>query len=156
VQTAQLVKQQWQAIGVETEIASFGAGTIQQSVIRPRDYEILLFGEILPAEPDPYPFWHSTQTRSPGLNFALFQDKEVDKLLEKARKTANPDDRRALYQQFQERILELKPAIILYRPYYLFAQKSRVRGVDIKYGDLPASRFNNVEAWHVRVKRVWN
>ncbi len=156
VRTAEIVQQQWQAIGVETEIQHFGAGTIQQSVVRPRDYEILLFGEILNPQPDPYPFWHSTQTRNPGLNFALFKNAEVDKLLEEARKTINDDERREKYQQFQGKILDLKPALILYRPYYLFATKDDVHGIDLKYSGLPSDRFNNIESWHVRTKRVWN
>lgn len=155
IRTAELVQQQWLQIGVETEIESLGAGTIQQTAVRPRDYEVLLFGEILPAQPDPYPFWHSTQTRSPGLNLALFKDQTVDKLLEEARKEPDAGKRRETYLAFQQKILDLNPAIILYRPYYLFTQKSKVHGVDIHYGDLPASRFNRVEKWHVRTKRVW-
>lgn len=155
IRTAELIQQAWLAIGVETEIESLGAGTIQQTAVRPRDYEVLLFGEILPAQPDPYPFWHSTQTRSPGLNLALFKDQAVDKLLEEARKEPAAEKRREKYVAFQEKILDLNPAIILYRPYYLFAQKSKVRGVEIKFGDLPASRFNHIEKWHVRTKRVW-
>lgn len=155
IRTAELIQQQWLSIGVETEIESLGAGTIQQTAVRPREYEALLFGEILPAQPDPYPFWHSTQTRSPGLNLALFKDTAVDKLLEEARKEPNPNVRRDKYITFQEKILDLTPAIILYRPYYLFTHKSKVHGVEIKHGDLPASRFNHVELWHVKTKRVW-
>lgn len=155
IRTAELLQQQWLKIGVETEIESLGAGTIQQTAIRPRDYEALLFGEILPAQPDPYPFWHSTQTRSPGLNLALFKDQTVDRLLEEARKEPDQEKRKEKYVTFQEKILNLNPAIILYRPYYLFAQKSKVRGVEVMHGDLPASRFNHVEKWHVRTKRVW-
>lgn len=156
IRTAELVAEQWKQIGVATEIINFGAGTIQQTVVRPRDYEILLFGEILPAEPDPYPFWHSTQTRSPGLNFALFKDGTVDKLLEEARKTNDPSERRAKYMSFQERILDLKPAIILYRPYYLFAQRDTVQGLNARLVDLPAGRFNEISTWYMRTKRVWN
>lgn len=155
VRTAELIGKQWQAIGVETEIESFGAGTIQQTVIRPRDYEILLFGEILEAEPDPYPFWHSTQTRSPGLNFALFKDKGVDTLLEEARLTSDSEARRAKYIKFQARVLDLNPAIILYRPYYLFAQKDFVQGMNARLVDLPAGRFNDIANWYVKTKRVW-
>lgn len=156
IRTAELVADQWKEIGVATEISSFGAGTIQQTVVRPRDYEILLFGEILPAEPDPYPFWHSTQTRSPGLNFALFKDDQVDKLLEEARKTHDPAERRAKYLSFQERISDLKPAIIMYRPYYLFAQRESIQGMNARLVDLPAGRFNDVNKWYMRTKRVWD
>ncbi|MEX1997459.1 MAG: ABC transporter substrate-binding protein [Candidatus Andersenbacteria bacterium] len=155
VQTAEIVQQQWQAAGVETEIEHFGAGTIQQTAVRPREYEILLFGEILSAQPDPYPFWHSTQTRNPGLNFALFKDEEVDKLLEEARKTIDVEQRQEKYEAFQGKILDIKPALILYRPYYLFATNDDVRGLEIHHAGLPSDRFNNIERWHVRTKRVW-
>lgn len=155
VRTAELVQEQWQKIGVETQIQHYGAGTIQQTVIRPRDYEILLYGEILPAIPDPYPFWHSTQTRTPGLNFAMFKDERVDKILEEARKTLDPGMRSEKYKEFQGIIMDLKPAIILYRPYYLFATKDNVRGVNANKAAITSGRFNNIEQWHVRTKRVW-
>ena len=153
VATAEVVQEQWQAIGVETEIEHFNAGTIQQTVIAPRNYEILFFGEILSADPDPYPFWHSTQVNN--LNFAQFKNQEVDKILEEARKTIDRGERQQKYKEFQGKILDLKPAIILYRPYYLFASDNRVRGINANFGALAASRFNNIEEWHVRTKRVW-
>lgn len=155
IKTAQIIQQQWQAIGAKVELEHLSAGTIQQTIIQPRDYEILLFGQILPAEPDPYPFWHSTQTRSPGLNLALFKNEEVDKLLEEARKQPDVDQRQEKLQEFQNKILELNPAIILYQPYYLFATSRNVRGVNANYAALPAGRFNNIEQWHVKVERVW-
>ncbi len=156
VRTAEIVRDQWRQIGVDVEIESLGAGIIQQAVVQPREYEVLLFGEILNANPDPYPFWHSTQTRSPGLNFALFKNKDVDRLLEEARKVTDPAQRQEKYRQFEGKILELSPAIILYRPYYLFATKRTVRGIDAHRAGLPSGRFNNIENWHVRVRRVWN
>ncbi len=155
VHTAEVIQKQWLKVGAETEIEHFGAGTIQQTIIRPRDYEILLFGEILSSIPDPYPFWHSTQTRSPGLNFSLFKNKEVDKLLEEARKTPNEDERREKYKAFQGIILDIKPALILYRPLYLFGTSKKVRGINPDLAALPADRFNNISQWHVKVKRVW-
>ena len=117
---------------------------------------MLLFGEILPADPDPYPFWHSTQTRSPGLNFSLFKDKDVDTLLEEARKTLDENARREKYKEFQGKILDLKPALILYRPLYLFATAHTVGGVDPHLAAVPSGRFNNIEQWYVQTKRVWN
>lgn len=156
IRTAEIIKNQWRQIGVDVEIDSLGAGIIQQAIVQPREYEILLFGEILTANPDPYPFWHSTQTRSPGLNFALVRDKEIDQLLEEARKITDTDKRDEKYREFEGKILELNPAIILYRPYYLFATKNKVRGIDAQLAGLPSGRFNNIENWHVKVRRVRN
>ncbi len=156
IRTAELIKEQWEKIGVAVDIESYGAGVIQQTIVGPREYEVLLYGEILAADPDPYPFWHSTQTRSPGLNLSLFKDKDVDKLLEEARKTSDTAARLEKYQQFQQRFSDLNPAIILYQPYYLFAQKDKVRGFELDKGNLPSARFTTIEKWHVKVKRIWN
>jgi peptide/nickel transport system substrate-binding protein len=155
ISTAKNIKQQWQEIGVAVELEHLGAGTIQQTIVQPREYEALLFGEILPADPDPYPFWHSTQARSPGLNLSLFKDKTTDKLLEEARKISDTSVRQEKYQEFQNKILEHNPAIILYRPFYLFTTK-KVYGVEANYAELPSGRFNNITEWHINRKRVWN
>jgi len=154
IRTAEIIKEQWSELGVEVNLEHLGAGTIQQTIVQPRDYQALLFGEILPADPDPYPFWHSTQTRSPGLNLAMFKNKNVDKLLEEARKTSDYNKRAELYKEFQNKILELNPAIILYQPYYLFAS-SKVYGIDAKSAALPSGRFNNIAQWHMNRQRVW-
>ena len=156
VHTAELIKSQWSKVGAEVTVRSLGTGIIQQTVVGPRDYEILLYGENLSADPDPYPFWHSTQIKSPGLNLSLLKDKDIDKLLEDARTATDTSKRAELLQKFTNRFLDIHPAIILYRPYYLFVQHQNVRGQDIVQGSLPADRFNDISNWHVRVKRIWN
>lgn len=155
VRTAEVIKEQWEELGVSVTIQSISAGAIQQTAVGPRDYEILLYGEVLSLDPDPYAFWHSTQTRNPGLNLSLLKDQQIDKLLEEARKAINKEERREKYVQFQQRFLELNPTIILYQPYYLYAQRDYVRGQGIEQANLPDNRFNDVESWHVNVKRVW-
>ena len=155
IATAQAIQEQWAQIGVATTIEQFGAGTIQQTIVGPRDYEILLYGEILPADPDPYPFWHSTQSRAPGLNLAQLKDAKIDTLLEEARKTNNIQERQEKYREFLARFTDLKPAIILYQPSYLYAHSTALRGQTITNVNLPSARFNEVEAWHIKTKRVW-
>lgn len=156
IKTAELVQKQWEEVGIKTNIQSLGTGIIQQTAVAPREYEVLLYGENLPANPDPYPFWHSSQVKSPGLNLSLLEDKDIDKMLEGARTSVDSEKRKELLHQFIERFLDLHPAIVLYRPYYLFAQDSDLRGAGMEQGGLPSDRFNDIENWHVRVKRVWN
>lgn len=156
IKTAELIKEQWNKVGVKTNIQSLSTVVIQQTAVIPRQYEILLYGESLPVNPDPYPFWHSSQIKSPGLNLSLLQDKDIDKLLENARISVDPEKRKELLQSFIERFLDIHPAIVLYRPYYLFAQRTQVKGANIEQGGLPSDRFNNIEEWHMRVKRLWN
>ena len=136
IKTAELIKEKWSAIGVKTNIQSLSTAVIQQTAVIPRQYEILLYGESLPVNPDPYPFWHSSQIKSPGLNLSLLQDKDTDKLLENARISTDQEKRKELLQSFIERFLDIHPAIILYRPYYLYAQRTQVKGADIEKGGL--------------------
>ncbi len=101
IKTAELIKEKWSAIGVKTNIQSLSTAVIQQTAVIPRQYEILLYGESLPVNPDPYPFWHSTQIKSPGLNLSLLQDKDTDKLLENARISIDQGKRKELLQSLR-------------------------------------------------------
>ncbi|MEO6078090.1 MAG: peptide ABC transporter substrate-binding protein, partial [Candidatus Andersenbacteria bacterium] len=156
IKTAELIQRQWKQAGIQVDINSVSTGTIQQTVVAPRDYEILLYGENLSADPDPYSFWHSSQVKSPGLNLSLLQDKDTDKYLEAARKATDTNARQEALHAFVQRFLDINPAIILYRPHYLYVSKNNVQGMGITNGALPSDRFNDVSHWYVETKRVWN
>src|SRR4030042_2826990 len=87
VEVASILKTQWKAIGVEIEIISVPtspASQLEDDFIKPREYDALLVGGVLGLIPDPFPFWHSSQKKDPGLNLAYYENKDVDTLLEEA------------------------------------------------------------------------
>jgi len=53
---ANLLKEQWAAIGVEVTVEALPTPQLQQ-VIKDRSYQALLFGEILNIDPDPFSLW---------------------------------------------------------------------------------------------------
>src|SRR3989338_9931497 len=67
INVANLLKEQWSKIGVEIVIEALPTQNLQQA-IKDRSYQMLLFGEILNIDPDPFSLWHSSQKRDPGLN----------------------------------------------------------------------------------------
>ena len=71
---ANLLKKQWQAIGVKVNIKTLPTSVLESEVITPRNYQALLFGETLAMQPDLFPFWHSSRRMSPGLNLALYHN----------------------------------------------------------------------------------
>jgi len=149
----QMIQKMWQEIGVKTEIKIVESGQIQSDVIRKRNFEVLLFGEIFGADPDPYPFWHSSQAGENGLNLANFVNKEADNVLEEARQISDPQQRHDKYIHFQN-ILNLQlPAVFLYTPKYVYPMSSSIQGVDTKVISIPADRFSNIEEWYVETKR---
>lgn len=152
---AEVLKEFWQNVGIKINIDLVDPAKISREVIKTRNFDILLYGEIIGADPDPFPFWHSSQSEDPGLNLSQFQNKEADRLLVEARLSADTQLRESNYQKFQEILNKELPAIFLYSPSYTYALDRRVRGFDIKKILIPADRFNNLSEWYLRTKRVF-
>jgi ABC-type transport system substrate-binding protein len=155
IEMANLLKEQWKILGVEVNIQTFDLSTLEREIIKPRNYEALLFGQVLGSILDPYPFWHSLQKIDPGLNLALYEDKEVDKLLEEGRKTQDLTERKKIYEEFQNLLIEDSPAIFLLNPDYIYFVSPEIKG--IKEGLIvdPSKRFSEIEEWYIKTKRVW-
>lgn len=149
------VQEQWLKIGVDIAVQTFPVSQLEQEIIKPRNYQMLLFGEVLTAVPDPFPFWHSSQIKDPGLNLAKYENTTVDKLLETARITLDEAARMKQYQQLQNIIIEQAPALFLYSPDYIYMVSKKVRGFEKKVIFDPSQRFSNVEMWYTKTKRVW-
>jgi len=155
VETARLLKEQWKNLGVEVEIKTFDIQTLERDIIKPRNYSALLFGEVLGAIPDPFPFWHSLQKRDPGLNLSFYENKKADKLLEEARQSQNPEIRAQNLEEFQDILINEAPAVFLYRPDYIYLVSKKIKGINAEMIVDPSKRFSEIENWHIRVKRVW-
>ncbi|MBU2068386.1 MAG: ABC transporter substrate-binding protein [Patescibacteria group bacterium] len=154
-QTAEILKEQWEKIGAQINLIIIEATDIQQEYLRPRDYQALLFGEVLSAQPDPFAFWHSTQKKDPGLNIAFYENSKVDKLLEEARQTTDQEEQNEKYAKFQELLIDDAPAVFLYSPTYLYPVNKKVRGIEIGKLAQPSYRFSQIENWFIRIDRVW-
>jgi len=154
-QTAELLKSQWEKSGARINVNVLSISDIQQNYIRPREYDALLFGQVMGADPDPYSFWHSSQKKDPGLNLALFGDSKSDALIESGRTEFDTEKRAAIYKDFQDILIKEIPAIFLYSPDYLYPVNKKVQGIDIQNLISPAERFSNANQWYIKTKRVW-
>lgn len=154
-EVAFLLKKQWEAMGVQLDIKTFDVSNPGEEVIKPRNYEILLFGEVLGIIPDPYPFWHSSQTKNPGLNLADYSNKKCDKLLEEARQAIDEKERKENLEKFQELLIADSPAVFLYSPDYLYFVSKETKGISAKIIADPSKRFNNIEQWYIKTERKW-
>lgn len=155
ITVAQIIKAQWESIGVRAELEIVPSSRIQKDKIRPRDYDALLYGEIIGPDPDPYPFWHSSQNEKGGLNLAVFSSRRVDEILEQARASHDDDERRELYREFQDILAEDLPAIFLYSPTYTYAVDRKVQGIETTTIFAPADRFTDVNSWFMKTRKIW-
>lgn len=151
------IKKSWENIGVKVELEILPVSQVQTQVIKDRNFGALFYGQVIGADPDPYAFWHSSQTGSEGFNIANFANKEVDQLLEDARLTSEVSKRQELYKKFQDIIAEEEPAIFMYSPVYTYVQGSKLKGFDVKNILLPSDRLSNINEWYIQTgkKLIW-
>lgn len=154
METSEELRRQWQEIGVRVDIRAVGVADLQQTIIRPREYQALLFGEVSSFNPDPYSFWHSSQKADPGTNFSLFEDQDSDNSLALAREALDDTARSEQYSFFQKRLLELVPAVFLYSPHYLYVVNGEVQGIDLGAINTSSDRFNGAARWYIETDRV--
>ena len=155
VQSAKLVQSMWQQLGAQVDVKVFETGELNQSVIRPRHYDSLLFGEIIGPDLDLYAFWHSSQRNDPGLNIAEYVNLKVDKILENARTISDPAASALQYQSFENEIRNDIPAIFLYAPKFIYIVPSKVKGIDFRSVTIPADRFADIYKWYIDTDTVW-
>ncbi|MFH1789964.1 MAG: ABC transporter substrate-binding protein [bacterium] len=149
---AQEIAKMWQSVGIKTNIELVNKSTIKD-VLKTRDYEILLYGEIMGNDPDPFPFWHSSQTQYPGLNLPIFADKEADKLLVKGRSGIDEQERARVYSEFEKIIIKELPAIFLYSPVYSIIINKDIKGFEINRIFSPAQRYAGLDEWYTKTKK---
>ncbi len=155
LQVASAIKKQWEAIGVKIEIKAVDSATFAEEIIRPRAYEMLLFGETLGTVEDLYPFWHSSQVKDPGLNLSGYQDKEADKLLENARQDPQEESRKTSLEEFQNILIADAPAVFLYSPDFIYLLKKDIKGFGSTLIVDPSKRFSDIGSWYINTKRAW-
>jgi peptide/nickel transport system substrate-binding protein len=106
MEAAEAIKENFEKIGLKTNL--------QILSYLPQKFDLLLTMWSPQADPDQYYFWHSSQEKG---NITGYKNLKVDKLLEDGRKIINVEDRKKIYAQFQEIIMDDLPAFFLYYPY---------------------------------------
>jgi peptide/nickel transport system substrate-binding protein len=151
---AKEIKEQLAGIGVSVELALVSRDDLQQSYIRPRSFQMLLYNINLGSDPDVYSFWHSSQISDPGLNVSQYKSIEADRSLETARLKADDLIRKGKYETFLRQWNADAPAAVLYQRVYVYGQRSTVAGLAAKRLVTPADRFYQIERWTVNQRFV--
>ncbi len=153
--TATHIAQVWKSIGVEVNVSQFEQTDLVQSIIRPRDFEALLYGADIGRQVDLYPFWHSSQKNDPGLNIGQYTNIEVDALLGKLRKEQDQTERTNILDAVEKIITDDMPAIFLFVPMFGYVQDVRVTATPLQKLSTQSERFANISKWHMKSSNLW-
>lgn len=144
---ADIIKEMWSKLGVAVEINPVAVKEIMEKVIKPKNFDVLLYGQEVGRDPDRYIYWHSAQQDLPGLNFTAYEQMRVDKALEEGRREMDPEKRKEHYANFQRILTADVPAIYLYQPIYTFGVSKKITGINIDNLFYPQDRFLNLKDW---------
>lgn len=155
VGTAKAIQEAWAPFGIKLTLNILPPAELNSTLIKSRNYQMVLFGNILRGNPDVFSFWHSSQRFSPGLNLSLYENASVDKLLESVRREFDETKRNDALSKIQASIFKDHPAIFLFSPTYLYATTKDLGGFEEKFITTTSYRFSNVNQWYLETSRVF-
>ncbi len=153
VDMAETIARAWQDLGIDASVEIADAAQVP-SEIRARSYDAALTEFSLLSDPDPYPFWHSSQAEEPGQNFSGFSNEQADLLMEAGRKTVDQEELTGIYRSFQQIFAEEVPSLLLYYPIYNYAVDRKVRDVQLPPLLHTSDRFRNISQWYVETNTI--
>lgn len=155
VEAAEIVAENWRKIGADVRVEKYETTDLNPNVIRPRNYDALLFGMVIGRDFDFYAFWHSSQRNDPGLNISKYANIDVDAILEDLRVADEPEVINDLLGQFKAEIQKDIPAIFLYTPEFIYVLPYKVSGVSLNNITSAEERFLNIHEWYVSTDKIW-
>ncbi|MFC1483125.1 peptide-binding protein [Candidatus Margulisiibacteriota bacterium] len=126
---ALVCQQYWKKIGIEVDIKVLEWNLLLQKInFEKKDFDAVLIGWSLGIDPDGYNLWHSS-TYPKGFNFIGYRNREVDRLLVRARSEMNEKKRYVLYRKLYSMIARDYPYIFLWYPKSIVCIRNEVRGL---------------------------
>ena len=148
-QTGPVIQSELKKIGIDIVLEPMDFNATMQKVVGNHEFELYLMGNTLDPDPDPTPYWYSTQATdekgSFGWNIAAFRSKKADELMDLNRKQLKMADRTATLQEFGILLNKELPWIPLYAADIAKAYRSGVTG----YTPNTFVDFYNVQNWEV-------
>lgn len=151
IAVAEMIKAQWQQIGINITLDVVGAGLSER--LNQHNFEAALVDIRLSGDPDPYPLWHETQIDN-GQNYGGWNNDQASLLLETARTITNTGRRNDFYYEFQDIFAEEVPALILFYPVYTFGVSEEVFNVQVGPMSNSSDRFRTMPDWYKMTRRV--
>lgn len=79
--------------------------------------------------PDPYPYWHSSQFPPAGANVAFYANPAADRLMEEARRELDSGKRREIYHRLHRIFRDDSPVVFVVNASQKYAFRRRVHGL---------------------------
>ena len=155
-----VIESELQQVGIKLIVTRFDPSNhstnFVQSVLQPRDYDLLLYELTIGSDPDQFAYWHSSQRGMDGYNFANYSNPTADAALATARDRIDPALRQAKYATFVKQWLKDVPAVGLFQQSITYAHTKKSLSIDTSAHYVSATdRYNNIANWAVKYAPVY-
>lgn len=138
-----IIQDQLKKIGINVEIKIFEFGAyVSKTALPNKELYFLSWNSSGDGDVALYPLFHSSQHGAPG-NRSFYSNKEVDKLLDKARVSVDEEERKSLYKEVQNILQEDLAIYALAYPKINLAKNKELKGLIFKKnGDIDITNLN--------------
>ena len=140
VRAAQVLQSQLEDVGITSSIRTLEWGTWLEEE-GAGNFDLYLCGWIGNIDPDDY--FYSQHHTGEVFNFTGYSNPDLDQLLEQGRTEADPDARKAIYDQVQQTVIDDSPYLFLYIPANVDGYQPYVQG----YVTRPDSAIVMKDVW---------
>jgi len=136
-------------VGIKADIKMMEWGTYLPSILREKDqveHKIYMLGwgcVTGDADYGLYTLFHSKQWPKVGMNASFYGNEKLDQLLDAARSTANPEERKKFYKEALTLINEEAPWLFLHSEVQMVGVRANVKGIIVH----PTERVIAKAAW---------
>lgn len=147
---AKTLAAQWRKVGVTVTTQLVDPATLEQNIVKPRAYDVLLNEIAIGGDPDVFAYWHSSQASVRGYNLSNYKSGIVDDALVGARARVEPNLRYAKYTSMFKQWLEDVPAVALYQPYLHYVMTDGTHSMEQSTSIVDGlNRFHQIATWSV-------
>lgn len=144
-QTAEWLIKSWNTIGVQVDRDFQKWSTIREETIKTRDFDALLLGFRWSIDPDQTAVW-SSDSFFDAFNLNHYSNDQVDELLDKAVASGDTEERKQLYAQAQDIVMEELPSLPLFFPNMTVAVSKKLTNAQVTA--IFMRNRANIEQWN--------
>ncbi len=140
---ATVIKNNLKAVGIDVKLQPLELGVFIQNLYD-KKFNAWMAAWVITLPLELKPYWYSDLEDNP-LNFASYQNKSVDKILDQLEKKGSVNEQAKLYQQFQELIHQDEPITFLYWIDNIVAYNNKISGINVN----PLGAIHNCWEWKI-------
>jgi len=126
---SEIIQYQLRKLGIIVKLKSMEWQAFLNTVVHPRNFEVVLLGWGLSLMPDAKSIWHSKSDINGGFNFVGYKNSKVDTLIIDSESLIDKDKLSINYKKIFKLIVEDNPYVFLYIPNSITAVNKNIQNI---------------------------